>query len=667
MVSLGKLGFDVCGGVLASHEVANFVSVTTKRGAGHIAARRGLEGCGDGRAEKIIAPYRRTRDDKHERLAPTFEMNSSKPHDRKFTCKVLNYQFERRATNGFRTAEARNHAMARGTSYRAANRDSVRRFKAVKGRRRDKHEPLAKRITRGAASKIKAHGSLRGEGLHHAPLAIKVCPFHCQFQALVGNHNRVPRLFSKPRRLRLCAAFGTALGLSSVTAAHGAVDAASDDAPITATSSPPGPWIRYFTRPTRPTTLRSCSMRTPTCVWLRSTKDAVAGRAVLDALERAWEVLTGALSMPAPDVDPDTLAYDVFLVDPTSEPASSHLEARDMRSRFDRARGFATVDARVRRGCMLDALAATTLARASLLSVAPATDEGSARAQATYLAQLAFPCASAFDVDAIGLFQARRERAFTDMHTGVDSASADRETIGTPSLTDALFSKGASLVWARLDWAFGRSPGALVTASWALHPTMTQLGALRWNDEPDTIDVLRESFKGALFTKSTVDDLWLDVAIARAFVGSADDGMHLPEHRIFGEHGKIPLDWDIPWPKAPRLLSPNVAVYPTGASYLVIRREGASQEARLRVEIDWEEHALFRWAFVKLDARGRELGRVVIPTTERALHARMTLVDLENVDRVMLVGVNVGDPAYRFDPDDEVWEPHAWLVSVAEE
>ncbi len=108
-------------------------------------------------------------------------------------------------------------------------------------------------------------------------------------------------------------------------------------------------------------------------------------------------------------------------------------------------------------------------------------------------------------------------------------------------------------------------------------------------------------------------------------------------------------------------------VYPTGASHLVIRRAGARPGARLRAEIEWEEHALFRWAFVKLDASGRELGRVVIPTKERATEARMTLVDLDGVDRVMLVGVNVGDPGYTFDPDDEVFEPHGWLVTLAED
>jgi hypothetical protein len=196
---------------------------------------------------------------------------------------------------------------------------------------------------------------------------------------------------------------------------------------------------------------------------------------------------------------------------------------------------------------------------------------------------------------------------------------------------------------------------------------MTPIAAARWVNEPDTFDVLRTTFKGALSTRGTVEDLWLDFGIARAFLGSADDAQHQPEFRTLADAATVPLDWDIPWPTSPRRLGPRVPVHPLGASYLLIHHQGAPPGARLRVEIDWEEHALFRWAFVKLDASGRELGRVVIPTTERATQAQMTLVDLDNVDRILLVGVNVGDPAYAFDPDDEVWEPHGWLVTVAPE
>jgi hypothetical protein len=164
-----------------------------------------------------------------------------------------------------------------------------------------------------------------------------------------------------------------------------------------------------------------------------------------------------------------------------------------------------------------------------------------------------------------------------------------------------------------------------------------------------------------------VADALLDVAVARAFLGDADDGVHQPETAPLGEAARVAIDWDVGWPSMPRRFAPRAPVAPTGSSYVVVRRAGAKPSARLRVEAEWEEHALFRWAAVKLDARGHERGRFLIPTRDRTTEAQATIVDLEGVDRVLLVGVNVGDPAYPFDPDDEVWEPHGWLLSIAEE
>ena len=470
---------------------------------------------------------------------------------------------------------------------------------------------------------------------------------------------------------RLAVAIGLLLGLMAGRAraeTASAPDPAQDPKPRAIDPGvAPGPPIRYAERPALTRDSRACSSRVPVCVHASSPRDGAAAMATLDAFERAWETLTGALAIPAPDVDPITLAYDVFLAEPSTELASTELEARDVRSRVDRGRAFTKVDRRVRPGCVLDALAAAQVARASLFRTAPATEDGTARAQSTYLAQLAVPCAIGLSADAVQAFQSRPERAFCDSRAGDEAAVAGGPPIFQPSPVNALFAAGASTFWARLDWAFGRVPGGIVSASWALHPTMTPLGAARWTNEPDTFDVLRMTFKGALSSNGTVNDLWLDFGVARAFLGSADDGFHLPELRTLADAARVPADWDIPWPATPRRLGARAPVHPTGASYLVIRRAGARPGARLRAEIEWEEHALFRWAFVKVDASGRELGRVVIPTTERATHAQMTLVDLEGVDRVMLVGVNVGDPAYAFDPDDEVWEPHGWLVTVAEE
>jgi hypothetical protein len=394
----------------------------------------------------------------------------------------------------------------------------------------------------------------------------------------------------------------------------------------------------------------------------------VPGRTVLDVLgaaERAWETLSGALGLGAPDVDAEDLAYHVYLVEGAAEPGVTRVSARDVRSRIDRARAFTVLDANVRAGCRLDALVAREIARADLARVAPGTAEGIARAQTTYLAQLMVPCAFGLEADAAEVFQSRPERSVCDARAFEVGTTPDEARTATRA-SDA-FMEGAALFWGRIDWAFGRAPASIVMASWALAPTMTDVGSKRWHDEPDAFDVLRVSFKGALSTGSTLDDLLLDSAVARAFMGSADDGLHQMPTRTLGDGARVPLDWDLPWPTKPKRVAPRAAVYPGGASYLVIHRGAAPPGARLRVEVAWEEHALFRWAFVKLDAQGRELGRVPIPTRERATEAQMTLVDLDGVDRIMLVGVNAGDPSYRFDPDDEIWEPHAWLVTLASE
>ena len=416
-----------------------------------------------------------------------------------------------------------------------------------------------------------------------------------------------------------------------------------------------GPVIVYADRPAIVRDQPACSPRVPVCVHASAASDGPRALAVLAAFERSWATLTGALELPPPEVDPLTLAYDVFL----SDRDATLLESRDVRSRVDRARAFSLVDQQPRDACALDLAAATAVARASLFGVAPATEEATALAQTTYLATLAVPCALPLLADDVAVFQRNAARSFVDAHVGelaVAGAWDDPVNDG--------FARGAMTFWARLDWAFGRSPGRIVTASWALHPTMTPVGAARWWNEPDTFDVLRATFKGAFTVIGTVDDLWLDFGVARAFFGAADDGFHAPELETLGESARVPLDWDIPWPSTPRRLAQKTPVAPLGASYLSIK---ARPDRRLRVEIEWEEHALFRWAFVKVDAKGRELGRVPIPMRDRATEAQMTLVDLTGVDHVLLVGVNVGDPAYAFDPDDAVWEPHGWVVTLAEE
>jgi len=324
---------------------------------------------------------------------------------------------------------------------------------------------------------------------------------------------------------------------------------------------------------------------------------------------------------------------------------------RDVASPFDRASAFTLIDARASPGCALDTLVARELVRSSLLRVAPATAEGIARAQTEYLARLIVPCAMGAS-EGVDLFQAHPDRAPVGTWPEADAR------------VGASFDRGASLFFWWLDYTYGASPGAVVRGAWAVAPTVTPLASWRWNDRPDSLDVLKASFKGALGTNSTVDDIYLGFAIARAFVGSADDG-HLPESRALGDAARIHVDWDVPWPSTARRWHSPGGVAPLGAAYVVVHHEGAPAEASLRVEATWEEHARMRWAVVKLDAKGTEMAEMAIPSLDRGTDAQMTVMELDKVATVLLVGVNLGDPKWEFDPDDEVWEPHGWMLTVA--
>jgi hypothetical protein len=417
-----------------------------------------------------------------------------------------------------------------------------------------------------------------------------------------------------------------------------------------------GPWIDRW--PARPATrARACSFRHPACVHGDGAPEALV-LATLGAVERAWDVATGALALPPPDADVVTGAYDVYLVDALPElTVSRALTApgpRDPRSRVDRTSAFTLIDRHATPGCALDALVAREVLRASLFHVSPATDDASALAETSYLARLVAPCALG-RVDGVDTFQAHPDRALADAWVDEDAHLGDA------------FGRGAALFYWWLDASYGAEPGAIVRAMWALTPTMTPLGSARWVDEPDGFDVLATSFKGALTTNSTFDDLLLEAAASRALMGPADDGTVLPEARPLGAALRPRIDWSIDWPATPRRLASPVGVSPTGAAYVAVRHAGAQAGARLRIEVAWEEHAKMRWLVLKLDPSGRERARVAVPTTERATEAQVTVVELDGTETALIVGVNAGEPTEPFDPDDGPWEPHGWTLTVAAE
>jgi hypothetical protein len=348
----------------------------------------------------------------------------------------------------------------------------------------------------------------------------------------------------------------------------------------------------------------------------------------LAAAERSWDVLTGALAMAPPDGDADG-AWHVYLVDGVEGGSTALLAARDPVAHFDRASSFALVDRSTPAGCPLDVALARVVAQGSLWRMAPATDAGSVRAETQMLARLATPCfVGDVGLDEDRMFEDEPERAV------VDPASA-------------AFDRGAALFFEWLDANFATYPGALVAGLWSLAPTLTGPHAWRWSGTPTGFDVLRVSLKNALGTDSTLDDVLARFAVHRAL---ATPAAHVA--------------WHVPWPgKARRFASP-IPVAPTGTSVVVIDLAGAPGGAKLRVEAAWEDFGRMRWEIVKLDAQGRDLADIHVTSLPLGTSASMTVEPLDGVDRVVVVGANVGSTEHPFQPNQGWWEPHGWLLTI---
>lgn len=420
-------------------------------------------------------------------------------------------------------------------------------------------------------------------------------------------------------------------------------------------SSPaPGPEVAArFSRPTLP--FRACSFEAPICV---HGKDPEPILRTLSIAEKALVAITRGLRLPAPQASAATGAFDIYLTDDLRDPWDASFGERMLSSATDRASSYAKVNARLHERCAHEMAVTGAMLRGSLFSAAPATDESTAIAEVASLATLLVPCAQTLLTENVARFQKTPELAISD--------SAVRAE-GDDHIRARERAYGASLFYSWLDWSYAREPGGMAMGLWALRPTFTPFGASYFVGKPDVFDVLKESFKGALFSDSLVEDLYLDFAVARAFMGSADDGQHFPESRAFGAAASLSPEWTIDWPEKPRRLAPRAPLFPTGSSCIVVNAEGAKQHQRLRVEAEWETHSKMRWTIVRVGKAGNELGRIDLRAQDRATNAQATVVDLRDATRLILVGMNGGDFSHPFDPDDAFTEPHNWLVTVGVE
>ncbi len=388
-----------------------------------------------------------------------------------------------------------------------------------------------------------------------------------------------------------------------------------------------------------------CSFTEPVCVHAGAGAAPGAVAAVLAYAEGASRAFA-ALGLPRPLPDLELgggPAFDVYLVD-GAEPVTS-IDLGAFAGRFDRASAFAVLPPPpARHGCEVRAAVARALAEGIVLGLDAGAEQGAIGIASTYLAALAAPCAPV-ELAAVDELQRRPEREITG---------------GAPGAAD-----GAFLFAQHLDETYGTGrPGRVITGLLAVAAQRTPPGSLRWQNEPDVFDALRDSLRPR---GATMGDLLLDFGVSRAFVGSRSDGAHLGDVARFGDAGRVRFEWAIPFGSLPRRLAPLRPISSTGMTYLWLDLSGSPAGAELTFVADWELPVMFRWALVKVDRAGAEAGRVDVAGIFGATHAERTVVGLEGLAGLLVVGVNVGDidRQYPFDPDDAPFEPHGYTVTLA--
>ena len=277
----------------------------------------------------------------------------------------------------------------------------------------------------------------------------------------------------------------------------------------------------------------------------------------------------------------------------------------------------------------------------------PEKDPAVRESNAAYLAELVAPC-GVVTSELIDDFQSHPERGVASSGSAAGPAAA------------------MALPW-YLDLTLGRSnPGSVPMALGVISEQRTPGNNWLWNNEPDLFDALRGSLK-ARTPPIAIDDLWLELSIARLFMGTRDDGVHFAESASSGNFGRVRFDWSLPYASLPRRVSPQLPIDPSGATYIWIDLASAPKGARLAFHLEWEGPVPFRWALLRIDRDGLEASRVMIASQQKATSAEKNLDALDGLAGVVLVGVNVGDLRSDdpFDPDDAPYEPHGYVVTVA--
>ncbi len=378
------------------------------------------------------------------------------------------------------------------------------------------------------------------------------------------------------------------------------------------------------------------------CVHLLGA-DAASERAGLDLLQSASSALAGlrALRLPSPLVDVlgGDGRLDVYL-DPMAEGPRAFLDAGTASWAFDRGTGFVIAPA-LGGGCVHRQALARSVAEAMLAGQDAALEPNAKRMLAGHLSVLTAPCAIA-EIEAVDTAQRAPERTFTG-------------SLGEPAPASFLFP------WFLEDKYGTSEPGKLTVALASISGQKTFLGALV--DEPDMFDALRVTQQQ---NGTSVADTLLEFAVARAFVGSRSDDTHMIDVSRFGDAGRARIEWNVTFASLPRRLAPLRPIEPLGMSYVMVDTSAAAEGSELTLVAEWEAPVAFRWAVVKLDAQGAEIGRQEVSPVLGETKMEKSVRELKGVSHVLIVAMNEGEATRDepFDPGELREGARSYLLTV---
>jgi hypothetical protein len=395
-------------------------------------------------------------------------------------------------------------------------------------------------------------------------------------------------------------------------------------------------------RPALP--FRACATNAPVCIHFDASFDSKLGvahvaRAVASSA-RAWQSIVEELAFPAPLFDGDRGGdprFDVYLFagEPVGETLVVGRDPLDLTIDRDGAPAFLVIDPAVvvEPSCRLDALLARGVARASAMGLdvaeTPVVVDGFSRYASTIVAWC--------DLEERPIFS-------------VFQASPWESLLASPA--------GPELLARTVDVHDGNRFGAFVPAILSMSiqsrgvvlPVADdfELGPAHFRNDPSVFDVLETTLHDQ---GRTPDDLLLDLAVAR-----------------FLDHDDAPpkMEWELAVSTLPRRVAVPRGIEATGMTYDRVIVDRAPKSDTLELDLKWDQGARFRWAVIKLDAEERNVGQVGVARLDRAREMTVEVRGLQGVASVLVVGVNSGDPARPWHPDDPPTSPHGYELGVYE-